>query len=279
MVFHASTLPFLICYCSFVPCKPLAADQSVCGNTLCVSSFKVDAEKRATCWRDLVDLHSNCWRDSRERIEGWLGGGFKYWSFSSLFGVSWSNLTCAYFSDGLKLNHQLVLMKVWEFKNYGDLNRSSQVNVELMGSMETQGLFWYACQKSDTQQPGMDTLQYFGKECLGPTNVPRTESHVNFVRNFWGATWIRWTRSSVKCLGEWKHGKRFNLEHTCLVPAFGWAIIKNHDPWWWQCQDKPRPSVVHRRKCEGDSCAAVGKAALESTALQSTFFFGLTRCS
>ena len=111
----------------------------------------------------------------------------------------------------------------------------------------------------------MDTLQYFGKECLGPTNVPRTESHVNFVRNFWGATWIRWTRSSVKCLWEWKHGKRFNLEHTWLVPAFGWAIIKNHDPWWWQCQDKPRPSVVHRRKCEGDSCAAVGKAALEST--------------
>jgi len=158
MVFHASTLPFLICYCSFVPCKPLAADQSVCGNTLCVSSFKVDAEKRATCWRDLVDLHSNCWRDSRERIEGWLGGGFKYWSFSSLFGVSWSNLTTAHiFQMGWNSTTNSRVDEGLGIQKSGDLNRSSQVNVELMGSMETQGLFWYACQKSDTQQPGMDT--------------------------------------------------------------------------------------------------------------------------
>ena len=36
-----------------------------------------------------------------------LGGGFKHVLFSPLFGEIFSNLTCAYFSDGLVKNHQL----------------------------------------------------------------------------------------------------------------------------------------------------------------------------
>ena len=38
-----------------------------------------------------------------------LGGGFKHVLFSPLFGEIFSNLTCAYFSDGLVKNHQLDL--------------------------------------------------------------------------------------------------------------------------------------------------------------------------
>ena len=103
------------------------------------------------------------------------------------------------------------------------------------------------------------------------------------VWNVWGAMWIRSTRS-CHYFWEWNLGKRsqrFNLEHTLLVPAFGWAIIVMiHGD---KCQDKPRPSVVHRRKCEGDSCTGVGKAALESAwplrQLCKSQFFGLTWCS